>query len=167
MRKAVLTSLAVSAAILLSAQAHAQAPAAPPAPPAYGEPISVEQAKKAAAAAVAEAKKNNWAMAITIVGPSGDLVYFEKMDNTQYGSIAISQRKARAAAIFRRPTKAFEDRVAQGGPGIAAMTLDGMIASEGGLPILVGGKIIGAIGTSGATGAQDGQAAMAGVNALK
>ena len=171
MRNAVLASLAVSAAILLSSHVYAQAPAAPasppPAPPAYGEPISVEQAKKAAAAATAEAKKNNWFLAIAIVGPAGELIYFEKMDNTQHGSIAIAQHKARAAATFKRPTKAFEDRVAQGGAGIAAMTLDGMIASEGGLPILVGGKIVGAIGTSGATGAQDGQAAMAGVNALK
>ena len=116
---------------------------------------------------MAEAKKNNWAMAITVVGPSGDLVHFAKMDNTQYGSVAISQQKARAAAIFRRPTKAFEDRVAQGGPGIAVITLEGVIASEGGIPVVVGGKIVGAIGCSGATGAQDGQACQAGVNALK
>ena len=164
MRKAVLTSLAAAAAILLSAQAYAQAPAAPPG---YGETINIEQAKKAAGAAVAEAKKNNWAMAITIVGPTGELVYFEKMDNTQYGSIVISQHKARAAAIFKRPTKAFEDRIAQGGAGLTALTLDGIIASEGGIPIVVGGKIIGAIGASGATGAQDGQASTAGVDALK
>lgn len=168
MRNAVITSLAVSAAILFSAQAYAQAPATPPpAPPAYGETINIEQAKKAAAAAVAEASKNNWALAVTIVGPAGELVYFEKMDNTQYGSIVISQHKARAAAIFKRPTKAFEDRIAQGGAGLTALTLDGIIASEGGIPIVVGGKIIGAIGTSGATGAQDGQAATAGINALK
>src|SRR5262245_23296482 len=140
------------------AQAHAQA---------YGETINIEQATKAAAAAAEEAKKNNWAMAITVVGPTGDLVYFAKMDNTQYGSIAISQQKARAAAIFRRPTKSFEDRVASGGAGIAALSLEGMVASDGGLPLVVGGKIIGAIGCSGATGAQDAQACTAGVNALK
>ena len=106
-------------------------------------------------------------MAIAVVGPSGDLVYFRKIDNTQFGSIAIAQHKAKAAATFKRPTKAFEDRVAQGGAGIAALTLDGMIASEGGIPIMVGGKIIGAIGCSGGTGQQDGVACQAGVNALK
>jgi uncharacterized protein GlcG (DUF336 family) len=162
MQKAFLSSLAVCAAMLITAAAHAQG-----GPPAYGDTINLEQAKKATEAAIAEAQKNNWAMAITVVGPSGDLVHFAKMDNTQYGSIPISQHKARAAAIFRRPTKAFEDRVAQGGAGIAAMTLDGMIASEGGVPLVVGGKIVGAIGCSGATGAQDGQACQAGVNALK
>jgi uncharacterized protein GlcG (DUF336 family) len=162
MRKALLTSLAVCGAVMLASAAYAQG-----GPPAYGDTINIEQAKKAAAAAVAEAAKNNWFLAIAVVGPSGELVYFEKMDNTQYGSINIALHKAKAAAIFRRPTKAFEDRVAQGGAGIAAMTLDGMIASEGGIPIIVGGKIIGAIGASGATGAQDGQASTAGVNALK
>jgi len=171
MRKTILTSLAVWGAMLIASAAYAQAPAAPasppPAPPAYGDTITIEQAKKAAAAAVAEAQKNNWFLAIAVVGPTGELVYFEKMDNTQYGSIAIALHKAKAAAIFKRPTKAFEDRVAQGGAGIAAMTLDGMIASEGGIPIMAGGKIIGAIGTSGATGAQDGQASNAGIAALR
>jgi glc operon protein GlcG len=171
MRTAFMMSLALSAAILLSAEARAQAPATPPAapapPPAYGEPINLEQAMKAAAAADAEAKKNNWAMAIAVVAPSGDLVYFRKLDNTQYGSIAIAQHKARAAATFRRPTKVFEDRVAQGGVGLAVMTLDGVIASEGGIPIVAGGKLIGAIGCSGGTGQQDGMACQAGVNALR
>ena len=169
MRKALLTSLAICGALLLASAAHAQAPASPPPapPPGYGDTINIEQAKKAAAAAVAEAAKNNWTLAIASVGPTGELVYFEKMDNTQYGSIQIALHKARAAAIFKRPTKAFEDRVAQGGAGIAALTLDGMIASDGGIPIMAGGKIIGAIGASGATGAQDGQASTAGVNALK
>jgi uncharacterized protein GlcG (DUF336 family) len=162
MRNTILSTLAICAAVLFTTYAKAQG-----GPPSYGEPINFEQAKKATEAAMAEAKKNNWAMAITVVGPSGDLVHFAKMDNTQYGSIAISQRKARAAAIFRRPTKSFEDRVAQGGAGIAAMTLDGIIASEGGIPVVIGGKIVGAIGCSGATGAQDGQACQAGVNALK
>jgi glc operon protein GlcG len=161
MRKAALAVLAVSS-LMLTAEARAQG-----APPAYGEPITIDQAKKVAGAAAAEAKKNNWFMAITIVGPYGDLIYFEKMDNTQHASTAISQHKARAAATFRRPTKAFEDRIAQGGAGLTALTLDGVIASEGGVPIMIGGKIVGAIGTSGATGAQDGQVAMAGINALK
>lgn len=162
------SSLALGSAIAFGGVAHAQAPAAaPPPPPAYGEPITLEQAKKAADAAEAEMKKNGWFMAIAVAGPSGDLVYFRKLDNTQFGSIAIAQHKARAAATFRRPTKVFEDRIAQGGAGIAAMTLDGVIGSEGGIPILVGGKIIGAIGCSGGTGQQDGVACTAGVNALK
>jgi uncharacterized protein GlcG (DUF336 family) len=132
----------------------------------YGAPITLEQAKAAAAAATAEAAKNGWKMAIAVVEPTGDLVYFEKMPGTQYGSVTIAQHKARAAAIFRRPTKAFEERVAAGGAGITALTLDGMIASDGGVPIVVGGKVVGAIGASGATGAQDGQAANAGAKAV-
>jgi uncharacterized protein GlcG (DUF336 family) len=168
MRRVLLTSFAICAAVLFNADARAQAPAAPPAPPpAYGEQINLEQAMKAAAAAEAEAKKNGWFMAIAVVSPSGDLVYFRKIDNTQFASIAISQHKAKAAATFRRPTKVFEDRIAQGGAGIAALTLDGIIASEGGIPIVAGGKIIGAMGCSGGTGAQDGQVCQVGVNALK
>jgi glc operon protein GlcG len=169
MRKVVLTSLAIGAALMLAGQARAQsAPPAPAAPPlAYGESINIETAKKAAAAAAEESKKNNWGMCIAVAGPSGDLVYFERLDLCQFASIAISQHKARAAAIFKRPTKVFEDRVASGGIGITAMTLDGMIASEGGIPIVVGGKIVGAMGCSGGTGQQDGMACQAGVNALK
>jgi len=158
MNKSILALASLLATVTFGVQAHAQA---------YGEPINMEQANKAATAAVEEAKKNNWAMAITVVGPTGDLIYFTKMDNTQYGSIAVSQQKARAAALFRRPTKAFEDRVASGGGGIAVLSLEGVIASDGGLPIVAGGKIIGAIGCSGATGAQDAQVCTAGVNALK
>jgi uncharacterized protein GlcG (DUF336 family) len=137
----------------------------PPAPPMYGPEIALEQAKKAADAAEAEAKKNNWLMAIAVVSPSGDLAYFRKLDGTQYASIQIAQHKAKAAATFRRPTKAFQDGLAQGNTFL--LTLDGVIASEGGVPIVVGGKIIGAIGCSGGTGAQDGQVCQAGVNALK
>jgi uncharacterized protein GlcG (DUF336 family) len=161
MRRLTVMMGALGAALMLSTGAFAQGP------PPYGETINNATAKKAAAAASAEAAKNNWAMCITVVGPSGDLVYFERMDNCQYGSTAISQHKAKAAAIFKRPTKAFEDRVAQGGAGLTALTLDGIIASEGGIPIVIGGKIVGAIGCSGATGQQDGQACMAGVNAVK
>lgn len=161
MRKLVITSVALCAAVLFGVSANAQAPAP------YGETINSETAKKAAAAAVAEAKKNNWAMCIAVVAPSGDLVYFERMDNCQYGSIVISQHKAKAAAIFRRPTKAFEDRIAAGGAGLTALTLDGIIASEGGIPIVVGGKIVGGIGCSGGTGQQDGVACQAGINAVK
>jgi uncharacterized protein GlcG (DUF336 family) len=165
MRTIILTSLAMGA--MAASVGIALAQSAPPPPPAYGETINSETAKKAAAAAVAEATKNNWGMCVAVVAPSGDLVYFERMDNCQYASITISQHKAKAAAIFRRPTKVFEERVASGGAGIAAMTLDGVIASDGGFPIVVGGKIIGAMGCSGGTGQQDGQSCQAGVNALK
>lgn len=161
MRKLVVTSVALCAAIMFGANANAQAPAP------YGETINSETAKKAVAAAVDEAKKNNWAMCVAVVAPSGDLVQFERMDNCQFASITISQHKAKAAATFRRPTKAFEERVAAGGAGLTALTLDGIIASEGGIPIVVGGKIVGGIGCSGGTGQQDGQACQAGVNAVK
>src|SRR5262249_18000824 len=143
--------------------AFAQQPAAPP--PAYGEQIDIQNAKKAAAAAVAEAKKINTFMAIAVVSPSGDLVYFEKMDNTQFASINISIHKAKAAATFRRPTQSFEERVGAGGVGLTLLTLDGIIASPGGNPIIVGGKLIGAIGVSGGTGAQGRRGSLAGVAA--
>jgi uncharacterized protein GlcG (DUF336 family) len=159
--------LAASALVMLAGTALAQQPAAaPPPPPGYGLELSLDQAKRAVAAAEAEAKKNNWFLAIAVVGPGGHLLHFSRMENTQYGSIDIAQHKARAAAKFRRPTKAFEDRIAQGGAGIAVMTLDDVIASEGGIPIVLQGKIVGAMGCSGATGQQDGVACQAGVNAL-
>ena len=161
-------ALAATCAALGFGTAQAQQPQQPAAaPPAYGEPLSIDQARKAGDAAMAEAKKNNWFMAIAVVGPSGDLVLFQKMDNTQYGSVTIAQRKARAAAIFRRTTKTFEERIASGGVGVALITLDGVIGSEGGIPIMVGGKVVGAIGCSGGTGQQDGVACQAGVDALK
>ncbi|HEX4553486.1 MAG TPA: heme-binding protein [Xanthobacteraceae bacterium] len=167
MRKFALISLAACAAVAAGAQAQAQQPAAPPPPVPYGETINLEQAKLIADAAMAEAKKNNWFMAITVVGPAGDLVYFEKMDNTQYASVTISQHKARVAATFRRPTKAFEDNLAKGFENIYQMTLDGMIGSQGGIPLVKDGKLIGAIGCSGAAGFQDLQTCTAGVAALK
>jgi glc operon protein GlcG len=164
MRRLIVTSVALCAAAFAT-QAVAQAPA--PAPlPVYGETVNLERAKKAAGAAMEFAAKNGWAMAITVVGPSGDLVYFQKMDNTQFASIAIAQHKARAAATFRRPTKVFEDRIATPA-GVPALTLDGVIASEGGIPLVVGGKIVGALGCSGGTGQQDGQTCQAGVDAMK
>jgi glc operon protein GlcG len=167
MRKLIVTSVALCAAALAT-RAIAQAPPAPaPAPlPVYGETVNLEQAKKAAGAAMEFAAKNGWAMAITVVGPSGDLVYFQKMDNTQFASIVIAQHKARAAATFRRPTKVFEDRIATPA-GVPAITLDGVIGSEGGIPLVMGGKIVGALGCSGGTGQQDGQTCQAGVDAMK
>ena len=102
-----------------------------------------------------------------MVGPTGDLVYFRKLDNTQFGSTAIALHKAKAAAIFKRPTKSFEDRVAAGGAGLAALTLDGIIASEGGIPIVVGRQDRRRDGLQPRDRQQDGQACQAGVNALK
>jgi glc operon protein GlcG len=170
MRSLVVTLLSACAALAISAGAQAQQPAAPGAPPPpkpYGETINLEQSMKIVDAAIAEAKKNNWFMAITVVGPAGDLVYFTKMDNTQYASVTISQHKARVAATFRRPTKAFEENLGKGFEFIYQLTLDGMIGSQGGVPLILGDKIIGAIGCSGGSGPQDLQTCMAGVAALK
>src|ERR671912_1389115 len=132
----------------------------------YGPNITIETAKKIAAPAIAEARKNNWNMAIAIVDTAGDLVYFEKMDDTQIGSVQVAQSKARSAARFKRPTKAFQDALAAGGEGLRILALQGAIPVDGGVPLMMGGKIIGAIGVSGGTSAQDGQAAAAGVAAL-
>lgn len=134
-------------------------------PPPYGAPISVDQARAAAAAAIAEAKKNNWFYAVAVVEPSGDLVYFERMDNTQYASTRIAQARARASALFRRPTKAFAERVSQN--DLSVFSLAEANWSEGGLPIVVNGKLIGAIGASGGSQTQDGQVAKAGADAVK
>jgi glc operon protein GlcG len=133
----------------------------------YGPSITADQAKTVAAAAVAEARKNQWTMAIAIVDPAGDLVYFEKMDNTQVGSVDVAQAKARASARFKRPTKAFQDALAAGGEGWRILSLEGAVAVEGGLPLIAGGKIVGAIGASGGTAQQDGVTAAAGVGTLK
>ena len=132
-----------------------------------GLPVNVETAKKAAAAALAEARKNNWLMAVAVVDPNGTLVYYEKMDNTQLGSAEVAIDKARSAALYKRPTKAFQDAVAGGGAGLRVLALKGAEPVEGGLPIIVDGKLVGAIGLSGDAGEHDGQCAAAGVSALK
>ena len=133
----------------------------------YGPNITVETAKKLAAPAIAEARKNNWNMAVAIVDTAGDLVYFEKMDDTQAGSVQIAQSKARSAARFKRPTKVFQDALAAGGEGLRLLALEGAVPVEGGIPLVSGGKIVGAIGASGGTSQQDGVVAQAAVNALK
>jgi glc operon protein GlcG len=157
----------VVAIALCSMTALAQAPAqtAPPLP--YGPPIGVETAKKAAIAALAEARKNNWFMAAAVVDPSGVLVYYEKMDNTQIGSASVSIGKARSAALFKRPTKVFQDMVAGGGAGVRILALENAVAIEGGVPIIVNGQIIGAIGVSGDSSDHDGICAQAGAATLK
>ncbi|HZQ73962.1 MAG TPA: heme-binding protein [Burkholderiales bacterium] len=152
-------------ALLAASAAFAQVPADPNNPnealpekhtyTPYGDPIKLEEAKKVADAALAESMKRGWAMCIAVVGPTGDLVYFEKMDDCQYASIKIAQHKARTAAIYRRPTLVFERLIGKGAFFNYLPTLDDVIASRGGNPIVVGGKIIGAIGVSGGTGSQD------------
>ena len=133
----------------------------------YGSPISLENARKAAEPALAEARKQGWSMAVAIVDISGTLVYFEKMDDTQIGSTGVAISKARSAARFKRPTKAFQDALAAGGEGWRILSLDGAVAVEGGTPLVVGGKIIGAIGASGGAAQQDGVTAAAGAATLK
>jgi uncharacterized protein GlcG (DUF336 family) len=132
----------------------------------YGPSINLENAKKVAAAAMAEVRKNNWTMAVAVVDTAGDLVYFEKMDDTQVASTVVCQDKARSAARFMRATKAFQDMLAAGGEGVRVLRIKGAVPVEGGLPIAMGGKVVGAIGMSGGTSAQDGQCAKAGVDAV-
>ncbi len=158
--------------------AHAQTPAPAPAVPEampfdipYGTPISMDDAHKAIMGAVAEAKKHNWKMSISVVDPAGNLLAHATMDGTQYASIPISQAKARTAALFRRPSKVFQDAInGANGPGtpgtLSLLALNGGAASEGGFPIVKDGKLIGAIGASGGIATQDGMTAKGGLIAL-
>jgi uncharacterized protein GlcG (DUF336 family) len=132
----------------------------------YGPPISLERAAIVIAATVAEAKKRDWKLNVAVVDSGGNLVAFQRMDGAQLGSIPIAEHKARAAATFRRETKAFENAIQVNGSNYV-MTLDGVIGSRGGIPLIEGGRLIGAIGCSGATGSQDEVACKAGVAALK
>lgn len=145
----------------------AQAPRSPQAPPPYGPSLSLETARRVMAAAEAEAKANGWPMAISIVDAGGHLVLFQKLDQTNLGAVAISQRKAEAAAMFRRATKVFEDVVTTTPGGVRLLSLGpDFVAVEGGVPLLEGGAVVGAIGVSGMQSAQDGQVALAGARAL-
>jgi glc operon protein GlcG len=159
-RQLLFVALLVAACLPRAAAAQGQ-------PTMYGPSIVAEQAKTIAAAAIAEAKKNQWTMAIAIVDTAGDLVYFERMDHTQVGSVDIAQAKARSSARFKRPTKAFQDALAAGGEGWRILSLQGAVAVEGGIPLMSGGKIVGAIGASGGTSQQDGVTAAAGAATLK
>jgi glc operon protein GlcG len=180
MRRLTMMVGALCVALLTSTGVFAQVPPPDPAnpnetvpeamsPPAYGEAINLETAKKVAAAARAEVEKRKWrGMCIAVVGPTGDLVYFEKDDYCQYASIDISQHKARAAARYRRPTLVFERLLAKGGFFAYLPTLgDAFIASRGGNPLMSDGKVVGAIGVSGGTGSQDDTISQAGVASLK
>jgi Uncharacterized protein, possibly involved in utilization of glycolate and propanediol len=158
-------AVVLSAAVLFTAaSASAQTP---PPPPAYGTPINLEQAKKAMAAAEAEARKNNWPVVIAILDTGGLLVMLQRLDNTQWGSIEVAKDKARSAVAFRRPTKVFSDAIAQGGANMRLLNVTGASVIEGGVPVIVDGKIIGAIGVSGVTSQQDAQVAQAGADAVK
>lgn len=133
----------------------------------YGPAVSLDSAKKAASPALAEAGKNGFTMAVAIVDTAGNLIYFEKMDGTQNGSVHVAIEKARSAALFKRSTKTFQDTVAAGGEGLRVLGLPGAIPVEGGLPLLMDGQVVGAIGVSGGTSAEDGQCAQAGAAALR
>jgi glc operon protein GlcG len=144
----------------LTQNAMAQAPGP------YGLPVSVENAKKAAAAALDEARKGNWKMAVAVVDTGGILVYYEKMDNTQIGSADIAIEKARTAVRFKRPSKAFQDLLAGGGSGLRILRLPGAVPLEGGIPLIIDGQIVGAIGVSGDSD-HDSICAQAGAGTLK
>jgi uncharacterized protein GlcG (DUF336 family) len=133
----------------------------------YGTPISMDTAQKAIMAAAAEAKRHNWKMSITVVDPAGNLVAHATMDGTQYASVAISQAKARTAALFRRPSGTFQAAINGGTPNaLSLLAVNGGVASEGGFPIVVDGKLVGAIGCSGGIFTQDAATAKAGLAAL-
>ena len=143
---------------MTSVAAHA---AEEPPRPEYGPDITIEAAKKIAGGVIAECAKNKWNVAVAVVNTHGSLVYYERMNNTQSASARIAVDKASAAAMYRRPTRAFVDAIAKAGP--AVMTLPGVVGSPGGMPIFSGGRIIGGVGVSGVTGDQDEQCAKAGL----
>jgi uncharacterized protein GlcG (DUF336 family) len=151
--------LAILCLPLASRSAHAQAM-----PNGYGQAISVEIARKIAAAAIAEGKKNGWNVAAAVVDTAGDLVFFERMDAAQVAAVTVSQDKARTAVRFKRSTKIFEDGVANGRHAI--LGIPGVVPIEGGIPLVIEGKIVGAIGVSGATAPQDGQCAQVAADTL-
>jgi glc operon protein GlcG len=171
MRMQRLVSLVVGTVLILGTSiASAQQPApaaAPPPPPPYGPPITLEQAKKVMVGAEAEAKKNSWNVVMVVLDSGGNLVMLQRMDGAQFGSIEVAKDKAYSAVAFRRPTKAFDDALAQGGANLRILKLSGAAPLEGGIPIVVDGKLIGAVGVSGVTSAQDAQIGRAGIDNLK
>jgi glc operon protein GlcG len=161
------TVVAIIAAIS-GAQAQPTPAAPPPAPAVYGPSISLDMAKRVMAAAEAEAMKNNLNMVITILDTGGNRVMMERMDNSLLASITVSEGKARTAVGFRRPSKALDDAIAGGGAALRVLSTQGEgVFVQGGLPIVVDGKVVGAIGVSGGSSQQDEQVAQAGLNALK
>jgi uncharacterized protein GlcG (DUF336 family) len=178
MKLRTLTAIALATGLLAAGAANAQQAAAPAAPPdlnaipdkmpfanPYGAPITMDRAQGLVQAAVAEATKRGWAMNVAVVDTGGDLVAFGRMDGAQLASISISQHKARTAVRYRRPTVAFENAVQKFGFNYI-LTLDDVIASRGGIPLVEGGKIIGAVGCSGGTGSQDEATCTAAANTI-
>jgi glc operon protein GlcG len=168
MRMARLLSLAVvTVSLCASVPVGAQQPVAPPPPQIpYGAPISLEQAKKVIAGAEAEAKKNNWNVVIAVLDSGGHVVMLQRLDGAQLGSIDVAKEKAHSEVLYRRPTKMFQDLVGQGGANLRLLRLSGASVLEGGIPLIVDGKLIGAVGVSGVTSEQDAQIAQAGAEAL-
>jgi uncharacterized protein GlcG (DUF336 family) len=164
-------ALACAVVLLSAGSALAQTPAAP-APAAstanlpYGPPIPLDQAKRAMAAAELEAAKNSWQVAITILDSGGNIVMFHRIDNAQLSATTVSEGKARTALEFKRASKALDDAIAGGGAGLRLLALKNITPIEGGMPLVADGKIIGAIGVSGALSSQDAQIAKAGADAL-
>lgn len=158
MKKIVLT---IAGLVVAGHQAFAQAP------PPYGAPISLDAARKCIAAGEAESRKNNWQMAISVLDTGGYGVASIRMDGTQFGSDKVAYQKAWSAIAYRRPTKVFEDVVAKGGDGLRILRLDGAVPVEGGVPIVMDGKMVGSVGASGGTAQQDGMVAKACTDALK
>jgi glc operon protein GlcG len=162
---------ALACAVALSAgSALAQQPASPPSTSTatlpYGPPITLDQAKRAMAAAELEAAKNSLQVAIAILDSGGNWVMFHRFDNAQLSATYVSEGKARTALEFKRPSKALDDAIAGGGAGMRLLALKNITPIEGGLPVVVDGKIIGAIGVSGALSSQDEQIARVGADAL-
>jgi uncharacterized protein GlcG (DUF336 family) len=155
-----LSALTVAIVLLTAATVAAQAPMP------YGPPITLEQAKEVMAGAEAEAQKNKWPVVITIVDSGGNVVMLQRLDNAQFGSVEVARQKAWSAAAFRRPTKVFQDAVAGGGANLRILRLEGASPLEGGIPLAVDGRVIGAIGVSGVTSEQDAQIAQAGADGL-
>jgi glc operon protein GlcG len=149
-------------ALLAASSASAQAP-----PPPYGPPIGIENARKVMAAAEAEASKNNWSVVVAILDSGGNIVMLHRGDDVQLSSIEIAEGKAMTALRFKRPSKVLDDAISGGGAGLRFLALKNIVPLEGGLPILIDGKIVGAIGVSGVLSSQDAQTARAAVDAVK
>lgn len=154
------------ASLLAACALWTLAPVAQAQVPQYGPNVTIDQARRAMAGAIAEARRQGLPMAVAIVDNAGLLVLFERMDNTQTASVEVAQDKARSSAMYRRSTKVFQDGLAAAGPGLRILTLRGANAAEGGVPIVIDGRIIGGLGVSGGTGEQDGSVAKAGLDAL-
>src|ERR1700685_1319919 len=157
-------ALSLTAGSALAQTPAVSAPSAATLP--YGPPITLDQAKRAMAAAELEAAKNSWQGAITILDSGGNMIMFHRADNAQLSATTVSEGKARTALEFKRPSKALDDAIAAGGAGMRLLALKNITPIEGGLPVIVDGKIIGAIGVSGALSSQDAQVAQAGIDAL-